>query len=122
MPFLRGASMMGETVTVFLPTLKGSDRFGNAVWDFEPHEVGNCLVRPLDGGESSGERRPESTTGLLCIAFPKSFTASLSGAKVALSDRGEGLDDAYEVRGNPVPVKPSPTEWDRLATVGRVDG
>lgn len=116
--------MIGEAVTVLRRRESGVDAMGEPVFSWEGEEVDNCLVRPLEASEMSDRMHPDGARSPLCIAFPKSFSGGLRGARVALTGRGMSADpdSAYAVSGDPVRVRPCPTDWDLLAYVWRADG
>ena len=121
--------MMGETVTLLLPTVGEADPFGNASATWAAVEVGGCLVRPLDGEALGESTRPDGVKVVCNVSLPKGSTDGYSaeafrGARVALTDRGMPAEptSALRVSGSPFRIRPCPTKWDVTLECGRVDG
>jgi len=113
--------LKGTTVTVLRPTVVGTDRTGGPAYGEPEFEtVENVLVAPgaTDDMEAS---RPVGVTVALTLHFPKSYTASLRGCKVALPAPWEGT---YRVVGDPKPYMDgnTPTSWNRPVEVEVADG
>lgn len=118
---------MGETVTVLLRTLGGEDANGDPVESWEPFEVDGALVYELSGPDLSDADRPDGTRAVARVQLPESFMEglgrdALKRGKVALTGRGQGLEDAYWVIGSPNHAPGLPTGWDTTIEVGRTDG
>ena len=123
--------MLGESVTLFLPSDGETDAYGNASRSWEAVAVENCLVKPKGGEGLDDGQRPDGVRVECTVALPKSFTAGYAsvaqwrGARVALTSRGmDGADpeSALRVSGSPMRTVPCPTRWDTLLECGRVDG
>ncbi len=121
--------MLGETVTV-LRRVEGADELGGPTIGWEADEVGNCLVRPLQGAELAQADRPDGVRVRFAVALPKAYTAGLAygalvGARVALTERGmdpSRPQDALLVTGPCEPTRPCPTEWDTCVECGTLHG
>lgn len=107
--------MMGEAVTLWEPSRGEADDFGNAAPAWAAHEVGNALVRPLDGGTDpeSGRR---SSTASYAVALPKgAFDGypTFRDWRVSLTARGlyATAGEALRVTGEPSITEPCPTAW-----------
>lgn len=117
--------MMGERVAVLTRADGGIDEMGDpiAVWSAETVE--GALVRPLSGEDLKDARRPDGVRAEYSIAFPKSYTGEVRGARIALVDRGMDASDAAAalvVSGAPDRTRPCPTLWNMVAEAGRADG
>ena len=113
----------GETVTVWTRGADGEDEFGEPVEAWTPTVVDNVLVRPLTGADLADALRPDGVRVQYSLAFPKDYDGpDLRHAKVALTARGKGWDDALDVSGSPDALDPCPTRWNMLVEVGRTDG
>lgn len=102
---------------------------GETLWEWDGEVVEGCLVRPLCGQSTpeqpSDALRPDGVRVEYSISLPKEYTAAakpLSGCRIALTGRGQGIEDALSVSGCPDRVSPCPTRWDMTCEVGRVDG
>lgn len=119
-----------EAVTVLRRVETGADAMGEPTYEWEPEEVGGCLVRPLDGmeartGDAASSLRPDGVSLRYSIAFPEGYTAPLRHCRVALTDRGMDADpdSALVVAGDPDFTRvPAGFPWSRVASVGRTDG
>lgn len=121
--------MMGETVTLLLPSVGEVDPFGNTSTTWAAVEVAGALVRPLSGDELSSSERPDGVRVECSVALPKGSTDGFSvdafkGARVALTDRGMDAEPATALRvsGSPFRTRPCPTKWDVVLECGRADG
>ena len=123
--------MLGESVTLFLPSDGTTDAYGNASRTWEAVEVGNCLVKSKTGEDLGEGQRPDGVRVECTVALPKGFTAGYAsldqwrGARVALTSRGMDATDpeaALRVTGSPMRTVPCPTRWDTLLECGRADG
>jgi hypothetical protein len=123
--------MLGESVTLFLPSGGTTDAYGNVSKAWQPVSVENCLVKPKTGEDLDDGQRPDGVTVEVTVALPKDFTAGYAsfdqwrGARVALTSRGMDATDpegALRVTGSPMRTVPCPTRWDTLLECGRVDG
>lgn len=108
----------GETVTVTTFTHSGWDEFNEPVGEACEILVKNVLVAPASTTDLSGNLRPHGDRVALELHFPKSFTASLRGARVTV--RGA----TYAVVGDPQPYTQAntPGDWWLPVHVERVDG
>lgn len=99
--------MRGETVVVAYPETVGVDDLGAEVREVREVEVGNVLVCPGATSDLSDSARPDGVRVAYTLHFPKAFTGSLRGCKVAV--RGEWLN----VVGDPKPyaLESCPTDW-----------
>ena len=120
-----------EAVTVLRRVETGADAMGEPTYEWEPEEVGGCLVRPLDGtemaqGDAASALRPDGVTVRYEIAFPAGYTTSLRHCRVSLTGRGADAGDEstwLAVAGDPDATRvPDGFPWSRIAGVGRVDG
>ena len=126
---------IGKTVRVWRRAAAETDPMGANVYTWACEDVGNVLVRPVAGSEDSADNsiRHESSRIRFRLAFPKTFTGGLRGARVSLIDEpwrmdaepavdGGVPDDALDVLGDPQREDPCPTQWNLLAEIGRYDG
>lgn len=108
----------GETVQVWSP-VRAVDAEGDAVIAWTgPVEVAGALVAPGSTSALGGSTRPDGVEVAYTVHFPKSFDASLRGARVQV--RGE----LFEVVGDPRPYARDlcPGAWWMQAEVRRVQG
>lgn len=106
----------GVTVNVLRPSTSGTDRLGNATHGTPTKEaVANVLVAPGDT-ESFEASRPDGTSAMLTLHFPKSYAASLRGCEVELPTPWGGT---WRVVGDPMPYIDgnTPTPWNRPVSV-----
>ena len=113
---------LGERVVVLSRRRAGEDGSGEPVWEWVPHPVDGCLVRPLAGADADDPLSPDGVDAAYSVAFPKSYGGpALAGCRVALVERGMSatdVDAALPVVGSPDVTRPCPTPWDTLATLG----
>lgn len=116
--------MRGERVAVLRRRRAGEDSMGEPVFEWAAEIVDNVLVRPLGGSDLADARRPDGVRAEYRLAFPKTYEGELPGCRVALIDRGMGVDPgaALRVSGFPDRTRPCPTLWNMTADVGRTDG
>lgn len=122
--------MMGESVTLFYRSDTATDDFGNPVSEWTAEEVGNCLVKPLNGSDASDAQRPDGVRVSCTVALPKSYTEGTAydrfkHSRVALTARGmDGTDPegALRVSGSPFRTEPCPTLWDTILECGVENG
>lgn len=117
--------MMGERVAVLTRTVGAIDDMGDPIVAWSAETVEGALVRPLSGEDLRDARRPDGVRVEYSIAFPKSYTGEVRGARIALIDRGMDAGDAesaLRVSGSPDRTRPCPTRWNMVAEAGRADG
>lgn len=104
--------MDGETVYVAVKSEGEADRLGNPADSWaEPVAVDNVLVSYKTSADQ-GYSRPDGFVVTCTMAFPRSCTLDLRGAKVTV--RGEEL----EVYGNPRHVMSPLDGWDMTVEAG----
>lgn len=118
---------MTEQVTVLFRRTGAEDQNGDPVETWEPVEVDGALVYELAGSDLSDADRPDGTRVTARVQLPDSYMETLDrdalkGCKVALTGRGQRLDDAYWVIGSPNHAPGLPTGWDTTIEIGRTDG
>lgn len=117
--------MKGETVTVYRREQVAVDALGEPEYIWTTEQVGNVLVRPVNTFDTAnlvdGER-PDGIRVKYVLGFPKTYKGKLVHCKIALTERGMGFDDALDVSGDPDYLRPCPTAWNMLVSVGRTDG
>lgn len=106
----------GEVVTVNLPFPSGVDSYGATLYHYQPVAVDNVLVCPSQTQEVKGNLRPQGDLSRLTLYFPKSFDKDLRGATVIL--RG----GRYAVQGQPMSYAYTPTGWNMVVDVQKVEG
>lgn len=117
--------MRGERVDVYHREEVGVDALGEPSYVWTTEHVDNVLVRPVNTSATADLPDPERPDGIrvsYVLAFPKTYVGSLARCKVALVDRGMDFGDALDVSGDPDYLRPCPTAWNMLVSVGRVDG
>ena len=121
--------MLGETVIVLTRDGTTTDPLGDPVEAWSAEEVPNVIVKPTQGDDGGDADRVNGVRVTYTLAFPKSFSGNLAGARVVLSDRVGAVEDAeaaardaLRVANDPDRMRPCPTAWDMLAYVGRFDG
>lgn len=117
----------GEQVDVYRREKIGEDDLSEPIYKWIPKRVDNVLVNPIysdaiSGDDLSSANRPDGMNIRYRLAFPKTFTDNLAHCKIVLVDRGMDEEDALFVTGSPDRLTPCPTEWNLMATVGRIDG
>ena len=108
----------GVPVTVELAADGTTDRHGNATSSYQaPRVVENVLPAPSTT-EDLGEGRPDGVSVDMTFHFPKSFTESLRGARVAYAG------NTYKVVGDPQPYLAdlTPGDWNRAVSCVIVRG
>lgn len=117
---------MGETVTVHFRAKVGTDAMGEPIYEQTHIQVDNVLVRPVDSlvnTDIADAERPDGIRVSYVLAFPKTYDGpSLAHAKISLTARGMGFEDALSVSGSPDILSPCPTAWNMTVNAGRVDG
>lgn len=118
---------MTETVTILFRKTGGEDSNGDPAIRWVPVEVDGALVYELAGSDLGDADRPDGTRVLARVQLPDSYTETLErdalkGCRIALTGRGQDIDDAYWVIGSPSHGPNLPTQWSTTIEVGRVDG
>lgn len=121
-------TMKGISVTVLRPSVATVDRFGNEVPGEPTREtVADVLIEP--GATSDLEAsRPEGVVVAYTLHFPKTFTASLEGCMVELTEgwhNGSYIrGGTYRVIGAPSPYMTAntPTRWNMPVEVETAHG
>lgn len=116
--------MIGENVTVIGSTTTGTDRYGDPVSTPTETSVSDVLVTPGATADLDATR-PEGTSVVFTLHFPKTFDAPLKGRKVRLDDRVTADDTAtYAVVGDPkhYTLGNTPTRWWMPVEVEAVNG
>lgn len=112
--------LLGEGVAVTVERLPegATDAHGNpAPGEWAPEEVVGVLPQP--GGTSDLDAsRPEGVSVDMTFHFPKGYTASLKGCRIAYGGR------TYRVIGDPQPhvADLTPGPWNRAVQTEAVDG
>ena len=119
--------MQGEKVTLYLKSVGGEDSHGDPAVAWTPQEVDGALVYELAGSDLQDADMPDGIRVTARVQFPDEVMAgftrdALRGARIALTDRGQTLDDAYWVVGSPNYAPDLPTSWNTTITLGRTDG
>ena len=118
--------MKGEQVTVYRREAVSVDALGEPQYIWSAEKVDNVLIRPVNTSVTADIDDPERPDGIrvsYVLGFPKAYTgSSLAHCKIALTDRGMDFNDALDVSGDPDYLRPCPTAWNMLVSVGRVDG
>lgn len=111
--------MKGEAVTVVFYRDGVADAFGSPVRsELARQLVSPVLVAPGPRQDVTASNRPDGVEVAFTLHFPKAFTASLRGCDVKV--RGE----LFRVIGDPrtFTISDTPTLWNRVVEVSRVDG
>lgn len=110
--------MIGETVTVRLPSGSEADEGGNLIPVWSDQQVDNVLVAPGQSADVNDSNRPDGVQAVYELHFPKSFTGNVANAHVVV--RGE----EFMVMGDPRPYTDSltPGSWNRMVGVRAVNG
>ena len=111
----------GVPVTVYQPVYGSDDRLGNKSVTYDGGTtVNNVLVAPNTTADMEAAR-PEGVTVAYTLHFPKTYTASLEGCKIALPSP---WCDTYRVIGNPMPYidADTPTPWNRQVEIEHAHG
>lgn len=112
--------MTGTEVTIIRRTQTGSDDFNMPVYEETTETVENCLVCPVST-DVLDENRPEGFELIYRVVFPSTFTGSLAHTQLILPLVDE--EQRFDVYGDPQPVPHNcPTQWNRTAEVGHVQG
>lgn len=109
--------MLGTVaVTVIRPSVSGRDRFNNDTYGQPAREVVDGVLVAPDDTAGMAANRPDGTSTVLVLHFPKTYTASLRGCSVELP---APWSDTYRVIGNPMPYmdENTPTPWNRPVRV-----
>lgn len=117
--------MLGETVSVLKRIETGTDSMGEPIYQWQTKNVENVLVKPGLGENLTDDLRPDGIRVKYTLAFPKTFTDSLRGARIALIERNMSAEDyesALVVVGDPGITNPCPTSWNRIVEAGTVYG
>lgn len=112
-------ALTGESVVVSARTKTGEDRYGEPIFSWSSTTVDDVLVAPGPRTDLTDAARPDAYRVAWTLHFPKSFTGSLAGAKVAV--RG---GPALEVVGDPQPYTDAntPGRWNRPVELWGVEG
>lgn len=118
---------MGETVTIYFKSSDAEDEYGDPVETWKPQVVEGALVYELAGSDLADADRPDGTRVRARVQLPDECMEmferdALKGCKIALTDRGQGENDAYWVIGSPNYAPDLPTNWNTTIEVGRTDG
>lgn len=103
-------------VTVVRPTAYMRDRFNNETYGDPVCEVVEGVLVAPDETSNMVASRPDGTSTVLTLHFPKTYTASLRGCSVELPAPWGGT---YRVIGDPMPYmeENTPTPWNRPVRV-----
>lgn len=105
-----------ETVIVKRRSQNGVNQIGEPVWEYESQNVAGVLVAPATTSDVHDNHRFDGVRVTYTLYFPDTFTSKLRGAMVTV----RGVD--YQVVGDPDRFRDTPTRWNMVVTVGRVDG
>lgn len=108
----------GEAVTVRRPAVSADgDGFRRVEWADEA--VAGVLLAPASTQSADATGEPDRAVATVEAHFPKVYTASLRGCRVALADGSE-----WAVQGDPRAYAGAltPGPWDREVTLSRVEG
>lgn len=112
--------LVGETVTVQRRTKTGENAHGQAIYEWADEEVEDVLVAPGPRADVAESGRPDGVTVAWSLYWPKTYTASLRGARVLLQHDDKPCLIVGDPR--PYPDAPTPTRWNRPSEASRVDG
>ena len=110
----------GETVCVLRPVASSEDTLGNTVSDWVPEYVGNVLFEPSATSDAVDTVRPDGTSLTVTFHFPKDYTASLRGCRIARTM----CSRVFSVIGDPMPymAENTPGAWNRRVQAIEVRG
>ncbi|MGO3147087.1 MAG: hypothetical protein ACTIJ6_05340 [Leucobacter sp.] len=109
----------GETVVVEQELRTGTAPGNTPIYEWVPETVDDVLVAPGAREDVVDSNRPEGVRVAWTLHFPKTFNASLRGARISV--RGE---EARSVIGDPKPytLANTPTRWHMPVELEAVDG
>lgn len=111
--------MIGETVEVLHPVVKGRDELGEPEYEWiVEHRAPDVLVSPGGTEDLTDALRVHGDRVVYSLQFPKTFTGSLRNRRIKV--RGE----TFSVIGDPKPYQGgnTPTRWHMPVQVEQVKG
>lgn len=111
--------MQGERVVVERRIEVGRDPGNSPIYEWQSETVENVLVVPGPRSDVESSARPEGTSVLWNLHFPKGYPATLRDARISV--RGQA---PAEVIGDPQHYTEAntPGVWSMPVEIGRVDG